>query len=130
MKKILLALGILVAFGTKASAQDSKFAKNYKVCRSEEGQYGICADQTRSNLNDNNTGATKSYMTAEQAAKAMQVPCYSPISVLSRPPAIPAKKVVKENEYSNQNDGFEQNAKRNLNYGNNTQLAPNTGEIR
>lgn len=129
MKKILLALGILVAFGTTASAQDSKFAKNYKVCRSEEGQYGICSDQTRSNLNDASSGA-KSYMSAEQAAKEMQVPCYSPISVLSRPPAMPAKRVVKENEYSKQNDGFEQNAKRNLNYGNNTQLAPNNGEIR
>jgi hypothetical protein len=129
MKKILLALGILVAFGTTASAQDSKFAKNYKVCRSDEGQYGICSDQTRSNLNDNNTAATKSYMTAEQAAKAMQVPCYSPISV-SRPPAVPLRRITRENEYNNQNDGFEQNAKRNLNYGNNTQLAPNTGEIR
>jgi hypothetical protein len=123
MKKLLFAIGLMVAFGYSTSAQDSKFAKNYKVCRSETG-YEVCADQTRSNLN-----GEKSYMEPEQANK-MLVPCYSPISVVSRPPAIPLPKVVKEPEPGQANDGMEQNRKRNLNYGSNTPLAPNTGEIR
>lgn len=123
MKKILFAIGLMIGFGQAASAQDSKYAQNYKICRSETG-YQVCADQSQSNLN-----GEKSYMEPD-GAKRLQVPCYSPISVSSRPPAMPLPKVAKENTVGEANDGFEQNAKRNLNYGNNTQLAPNTGEIR
>ena len=129
MKKILFALGIMVVFGHSASAQNSRYAKNYKVCRTETG-YGVCADQTTSNLNGEREMPTdRSYLTPEQA-EAMKIPCYSPISVASRPPARPVPRVAKETPLSRPNDGMEKNNRRNLNVSNNVPLAPNTGEIR
>ena len=122
MKKILFALGIMMTFGYAASAQDSRYAKNYKVCRTETG-YGVCTDQTKSNLN----GEEAPELTEH---KKLLIPCYSPTNIVSRPPARPAPKVVKENPLDRQSDGMEQNNKRNLNVSNNVQLAPNNGEIR
>lgn len=122
MKKILFALGIMTAFGYTATAQDSKYAKNYKICRSETG-YEVCADQSRSNLNGDEALTLTS-------SKPVQVPCYSPTGVVSRPPARPIPKVTRESPLDRQSDGMEQNNKRNLNVSNNVQLAPNTGEIR
>ncbi len=122
MKKILFALGMMMTFGYSASAQDSRYAKNYKVCRTETG-YGVCTDQEKSNLNGENAPTLVDH-------KQVLVPCYSPTNVVSGPPMRPMPKEVQENAMDRQSDGMEQNNKRNLNVSNNVSLAPNNGEIR
>ena len=126
MKKILLALTVFGGMSYTAGAQDSKFAKNYKVCRDESG-YIVCPDQSTTNLND----PAPKYIRGNQVPPWQQTTFISPLNTRETQDMerIPTRKAL-DNAYPVKNEEMEKNNRRNLNAGKEVYLSPSTGEIR
>jgi hypothetical protein len=147
MKKILLALVLTgsVSFGTEAQS-NNKFAKNYTVCRAEDGTYVVCSNDKLEPVESNYRAA--SYEARKTPVTPLAVPCVN----ITRPPAVKVGyrwdngqkiRVIYDEtkskmeplapmngEHSDQNDGPDANAIRNLNYGSGQYVPPSTGEVR
>ena len=126
MKKILFALAAFIGISYTADAQESPYAKNYKICRSDTG-YQVCPDQSTTNLND----PAPQYIRRNNPPPWQQNSFVSPVNIgrTTETQQIPTRKAL-ENSYPVKNEEMEQNNKRNLNTGNNIPLSPSTGDIR
>ena len=124
MKTIMLLL-FTVGMTVSATAQETKYAKNYKVCRSETG-YEICPDQSVSNLNEPPPKVLWKDLPAWRKNSFI-----SPVSVGKEPSngEIPTKEALKHS-FPVQDWQKEENNRRNLNSATNNYMAPTTGEIR
>jgi hypothetical protein len=147
MKKILLALIVTGAVSYSSSAQSgNKYAKNYTVCRAEDGSYVVCS-------NDKLEPVASNYRASSyEARKISTTPLAVPLVKITRPPEVKVGytwdkgqkiRVIYDEtkakmeplapmngEQSPQNDGPDANAMRNLNYGSGQYVPPSSGEIR
>jgi hypothetical protein len=156
MKKMILALVLLGAVNYTATAQSNgKYAKNYKVCRADDGAYVVCSSEKGEEL------ATGTRISSYAATRPVAVPA-TPVAVpcvnIMQPAPVPytAERVMRydkpqkvrvqyEDPYGNmveepkapahgqpsvQYDGPDVNARRNLNYGSGQYVPPSTGDIR
>lgn len=154
MKQIALALVILGSSFSLAQAQsESKYAKNYKVCRADDGTYTVCGDMNEDGLSANRVSSYEATRPVAVPAKPATVPCrdvyraaYYPAERINyrytRPESIrveyedidgePVKAPLKPayGEPSPQYDGPRDNARRNLNYGSGQYVPPMDGTIR
>src|SRR4051812_18349967 len=74
MKKILLALILTGATSYGAAAQsDSRYAKNYTVCRGEDGTYAVCSNDRMEPVESNYR--VSSYQAQRPAAASLPTPC-------------------------------------------------------
>lgn len=154
MKKWILALVLLGAGFFNATAQsNSKYAKNYKVCRADDGAYVVCSDDRGENL-PIGTRISSYAATRPLAVPAIPVTAPRPISpsvsypnekVGYRWDRAQKVKVTYEDvdgtiieeprapaygRPSPQYDGPDRNAARNLNYGSGQYVPPSDGAIR
>lgn len=121
MKKILLMVVLSGIFVLPATAQSSKYAVNYKICKSETG-YQVCAPTQEPGL----TPMPAERMTIRKATLLRSPgeelrPCYT----LNGKADLDRK--MNSTQEAQPASNATQNNKRNLNYGNNAQLAPSNG---
>jgi hypothetical protein len=156
MKKMILALALLGTVSYTATAQsNSKYAKNYKVCRADDGAYVVCSDDKGEDLS---YGTRISSYAATRPAAVPATPAPVPCVNIMQPALVPyrAERVMRYAKPQNikvqyegvdgttveepkapahgqpsvQYDGPDMNAKRNLNYGSGQYVPPNNGTIR
>lgn len=126
MKKIFFAIAALITLSNTANAQDSEYAKDYKVCRTETG-YQVCPDQTTTNLNDPAPKYVRRNNPAPWQQNSFVAPVKAGKTVESEP--LPTKRGL-ENSYPQKELLEDQNNRRNLNTGGVKYLSPSTGEVR